>query len=128
MASAPMRSARRNFHHRTHGRRIISGRVTFHGEDVEHKVKPLAVSFEFTRAAEIDLAKINKHLIVGSMKTAAIATINGELRYLRRMLRLSCKPAKLVPAPVIELLPNENKPDGTWKPRTSLGCSLSFTT
>jgi integrase len=80
-------------------------------EDVEHKIKPLAVSLEFTRAADIDLAKINKHIDRRIEEKAAIATINGELRYLRRMLRLSCKLGKLAAVPVIELLPNENKRD-----------------
>ena len=80
-------------------------------EDVEHKIKPLAVSFEFTRAADIDLTKINKHIDRRIEEQAAIATINGELRYLRRMLRLSFKLGKLAAVPVIELLPNENKRD-----------------
>ena len=31
-------------------------------EDVVDKITPLAVSFEFTHAADIDLAKINKHV------------------------------------------------------------------
>jgi len=33
------------------------------------------------------------------------------LRHLRRMLRISCKLGKLAAAPIIELLPNENKRD-----------------
>ena len=80
-------------------------------EDVVPKIKPFVVSFEFTRAADIDLAKINKHIDRRIGEGAAIATINGELRYLRRMLRISCKLGKLAAAPMIELLPNENKRD-----------------
>ena len=80
-------------------------------EDVVHKIKPLAASFEFARAADIDLAKVNRHIDRRIEEKAAIATINGELRYLRRMFRLSCKLGKLAAAPVIELLPNENKRD-----------------
>jgi integrase len=82
-------------------------------EDVFHKIKALLPSFEFTRAADINLEKINKHVDRRIAEGAAIATINGELRYLRRMLRLSCKLNKLSAMPVIELLPNENKRDGT---------------
>jgi integrase len=58
-----------------------------------------------------DLAKINKHVDRRIEEGAAMATINGELRYLRRMLRLSCKLGKLAAAPIIELLPNENRRD-----------------
>jgi site-specific recombinase XerD len=82
-------------------------------EDVFHKIKPLEDSFNFTRAADIDIEKINDHVDRRIAEGAAIATINGELRYLRRMLRLACKLRKISMTPVIELLPNENKRDGT---------------
>lgn len=80
-------------------------------EDVFHKIKPLTASFEHTRARDIDLEKINRHIDRRIEEGAATATINGELRYLRRMLRLSCKLGKLSTAPIIELLPGENKRD-----------------
>jgi integrase len=80
-------------------------------EDAFHKIKPLEKSFQFTRAADIDLEKINKHVDRRIAEGAAIATINGELRYLRRMFKLSCKLNKLAAAPMIELLPNENQRD-----------------
>jgi hypothetical protein len=80
-------------------------------EAVVHEIKPLAVSFVSTRVRDIDLAKINKHVDRRIEENAAIATINDELRYLRRMLRISCTLGKLVAAPVIEFLPNENKRD-----------------
>jgi len=91
-------------------------------EDVEHKIKPLAVSFEFTRAADIDLAKINKHIDRRIEEKAAIATINGELRYLQRMLRLSCKLGKLAAAPVIDSYPTRTSATITSKQWISPGC------
>ena len=42
-------------------------------EDVKHKIKPLGVSFEFTRSADIDLAKINQHVDRRIEEKAAIA-------------------------------------------------------
>ncbi|HEY7786759.1 MAG TPA: hypothetical protein VIB00_18660 [Pyrinomonadaceae bacterium] len=97
-------------------------------EDVVHKIKPLAASFEFTRAADIDLGKINNHIDRRIGEKAAIATINGELRYLRRMLSISCKLGKLAATPVIELLPTRTSETITWRQRTLPGCSPNFTT
>lgn len=82
-------------------------------EDVFHKIKPLETSFAHARGRDIDIDKIDKHVDRRIEEGAATATINGELRYLRRMLRLACKKGRLTAAPVIELLPGENKRDGT---------------
>jgi len=85
-------------------------------EAAEHRIKPLAQSFEFTRAVDINLEKINKHVDRRLEEKAARATINGELRYLRRMLRISCKLGKISAVPIIELLPNENRRDNYVEP------------
>jgi site-specific recombinase XerD len=82
-------------------------------EDVFHKIKPLKVSFGQTLAKDIDIAAIDKHIDRRLEEGVATATVNGELRYLRRMLRLSCKKGRLATMPMIELLPGENKRDGT---------------
>lgn len=85
-------------------------------EQVEYRIKPLDQSFEFTPAVDINLEKINAHVDRRLEDGAARATINGELRYLRRMLRISCKLAKISAAPLIELLPNENRRDNYVEP------------
>jgi site-specific recombinase XerD len=80
-------------------------------ESVEHKIKPLNAYFENWRAKEIDNDRLGKYVDHRFSEGAATATLNGELRYLRRMFRLSCKHNKLAQAPMIELLDGENKRD-----------------
>jgi site-specific recombinase XerD len=85
-------------------------------DDAELKIRPLKAYFEHTRGRDIDNEAIGKYIDHRFAQDIATATINGELRYLRRMLRLSCKYNKLGQIPMIELLEGENKKDGHVEP------------
>jgi site-specific recombinase XerD len=84
--------------------------------DADEKTRPLKAYFEHTRARNIDNEAIGKYIDHRFSEDIATATINGELRYLRRMLRLACKYSKIGQMPMIELLEGENKKDGHVEP------------
>ena len=54
------------------------------------------------RGREIDVDAIDRYIDHRFSEGIATATINGELRYLRRMFRLACKLKKLGQIPMIE--------------------------
>jgi site-specific recombinase XerD len=85
-------------------------------KDADEKIRPLKTYFEHWRARDIDLDAINRYIDHRFSEGIATATINGELRYLRRMFRLACKLKKLGQMPMIELLQGENKKDGHVEP------------
>jgi hypothetical protein len=93
---------------------ILQGHRSWH--DVVGKTPPLTSFFELILVKDINAPLINSYKSRRVQEGAARATINGELRYLRRMLNLSVEAMKLTAAPRIKLLPEENRRDGFIDP------------
>lgn len=91
-----------------HDRRSLSGALW--------KIKPLEESFGGMKAKTITATRIQVYVIERLKAGAARATINGELRYLRRMLRLGAQAEKLAVVPIIGLLDGENRQQGFVDP------------
>ncbi|HEY5542147.1 MAG TPA: tyrosine-type recombinase/integrase [Candidatus Binatia bacterium] len=85
-------------------------------QDALWKLTPVLNYFEGWKVKAITVDKINAYVTFRLEEKAATATINGELRYLRRMLRLGARHGKLSSIPLIELLKGEARRTGFIDP------------
>ena len=85
-------------------------------QDALWKLTPVLNYFEGWKVKAITVDKINAYVSFRLEEKAATATINGELRYLRRMLRLGARHGKLSIIPLIELLKGEARRTGFIDP------------
>lgn len=85
-------------------------------QDALWKITPLLRYFDLMKVKMITYDKIAAYTRYRLGEGAATATINGELRYLRRMLRLGVKHRKIAAMPIVELLKGENRRQGFIDP------------
>jgi len=85
-------------------------------QDALWKITPLSAYFEGWKVKAITYDRISAYTQFRLGEKVATATVNGELRYLRRMLRLGIKHGKIATMPIVELLKGEARRSGFIDP------------